>query len=169
MGKLYIAFAVLLLLSVSFAFQLQVTRDELLDRYYTQVSDKIPKSARLLLGDETVNVYIGSSVVGVRTKNGELAELETRALEKPTIVITVDDSTAQRIEDREIGVLSALDSGCIKVQANNWYSAFKFEALRKIYSSSGADRLITAKNPAGKTAYSQGPVRIVRARSSIPI
>ena len=143
------AFAALTLLSISAAYQLNVSRDELIERYYSQVADKIPKSARLLLGDETINAYIGSSVIGMRTKNGELAELEMRALDRPTISITVDGATAQMMEGGEIGVLSALDSGGIRVKTSNWFSAFKVEALKKIYATSGMDGKITEKKTAG--------------------
>ncbi|MCX6769702.1 MAG: hypothetical protein NT051_03410 [Candidatus Micrarchaeota archaeon] len=157
MRKYMLLVAFLSLMGSIFAYQLNVSRDWLLEKYYSKVSDQIPKSARLILGSERINVLIGKSTIGIETKNGELASLEMYAIASPTITITVDDATAEKLERREIGALSAMNSGGIRVKTSNLYSAFKVEVLKKIYSASGADKTLTS-TPAQSKSGSSAPL-----------
>lgn len=166
MKTLALLLSLSLMLTLASAYDIGMSREELLEGYYEQVSDKIPKSARFLLGDERINVYIGASVIGIETKNGELRTLETRALERASITIIVSDEAAQKIEDGKIGVLSAMEGGGIKVKTSNIFSSFKVEALKKVYSVSGYDKMITskgAKDSSSQTTSSMYPP-IPRAR-----
>ena len=156
MRKYLLLVAFLSLFGSIFAYQLNVSRDWLLEKYYSKVSDQIPKSARLILGSERINVLIGKSTIGIETKNGELSSLELYAVSSPTITITVNDAAAERLEMRETGILAAMSSGGIRVKTSNLYSAFKVEILKKIYSASGADKTLTSK-PSQSAAGSSAP------------
>jgi len=140
-----LAVAFILLASTSFAFKISQSRDELLIYYQTYVQEKIPKTAKLLIGDEAVNVYIGGRVFGIRTKYGDLYSFEEVALEKPGIVVKVSDSAAEKIAKRQMGVMQAIDSGGIRIEAKSFMSALKVEAAKRIYAVSGADEKILGK------------------------
>jgi hypothetical protein len=150
------AFAVFvaLLLSLSHAYQIEQTRDELLSDYYSYVDAKIPKSARLLIGDEKINVYMGQSVLGIETKKGELYSFEYAPVKSPNIAIIVSDLAAERIGNRSEGVLDAIDNGGIQIRTYSWFSAFKMAALRSVYSLSGIDKRLTDKNVKEGDIYS---------------
>ncbi|MFA6328726.1 MAG: hypothetical protein WCY41_04740 [Candidatus Micrarchaeia archaeon] len=156
-------FAVLLL-GAAHAYQIEQTREELLAKYYAYVDAKVPKSARLIVGDERVNAYIGHSVVGVETRAGELYSLEYAPLKDPSIVIIVTDDTAERIEGRTEGILEAMDNGGIKVKAYNWFSSFKVAALRNAYALSGIDRRLTDKSIRENEIYSANSLFMARQR-----
>ena len=134
-----------LLLCTSYAYQLEQTRDELLAKYYAYVDAKVPKSARMIVGDERVNAYIGQSVIGLEIRRGDLYTFEYAALKNPNIVIVVTDDAAEKIENRSMGVLEAIDNGGIKIKTYNWLSAFKVAALQNAYALSGIDKRITNK------------------------
>ena len=70
MKALAFALFAVLLLSVSYAYQIEQSREELLAKYYAYVDAKVPKTARMIVGDEKVNAYIGQSVVGIETRGG---------------------------------------------------------------------------------------------------
>ena len=153
-----------LLLCTSYAYQLEQTRDELLAKYYAYVDAKIPKSARMIVGDEKVNAYIGQSVIGIETRNGELYSFEYAALKNPNVVIIVTDTAAEKIEDRSMGVLEAIDNGGIKIKTYNWLSAFKVAALQNAYALSGIDKRITNKNVKEDDIYSANSLFMNRQR-----
>jgi len=149
------------------AYQIEQSREQLLSKYYSQVDQKVPKSARVLVGDERINAYIGHSVIGMETRRGELYSFEYAPLANPSIVIIVTDDAAERIENRSIGLLEAMDSGGITVKANNWVSAFKVEALKRAYAVSGIDARLTDKSVKEDEIYSTNSLFMQRARFSV--
>jgi hypothetical protein len=151
----------LLLLSCASAYTIKSSREQMLAKYYENY-DKIPKSARLLVGDESVNAYIGQSVIGIKIDNGELTYFEFSPVKNPGIVIVVSDSAAERIERGQMGILQAIDNGGIKITAKSFMSALKVEALKKIYAMSGADRELV-KGQTGSPPLSNS-IAILRAR-----
>jgi len=153
-----------LLLSVSHAYQIEQSREELLAKYYSYVDAKIPKSLRLLAGDERVNAYIGQSVVGIEIRKGELYSFEYAPLKTPTTVIIVTDDAAERIENRSMGVLEAMGNGGIRIKTYSWLSAFKVAALKNAYSLSGIDRRITNKTVKEDEIYSANSLFMTRQR-----
>lgn len=153
-----------LLICVSYAYQIEQSREELLAKYYAYVDAKIPKSARLIMGDEKVNAYIGQSVVGIETRNGELYSFEYAPVKNPNIVIVVTDDAAEKIENRSMGVLEAIDNGGITIKTYNWFSAFKVAALKSAYSLSGIDKRITDKNVKESDIYSANSLFMNRPR-----
>lgn len=144
------ACALLLFLPILCPYSIPYTREELLDKYY-KYSDKVPRSARLLLGDETINVHIGDSVIGIKTKNGELSALETYAFQRATITITVDAATASKLDRHETGIIKAIDEGGIRIKTSNLLSGFKVEALKKIYAVSGYDKQLYSQPSKGES------------------
>ncbi len=163
------AFALLavLLLGVSYAYQIEQPREELLAKYYAYVDAKIPKSARMIVGDMKVNAYIGQSVIGIETRRGELYSFEYAPLKGPSIVIIVTDGAAEKIENRSMGVLEAMDNGGIKIKTYNWLSAFKVAAIKNAYSLSGIDRRLTDKSVAEGDIYNTNSLFMSRTRISI--
>ena len=143
MKALAFALFAVLLLSVSYAYQIEQTREELLAKYYAYVDAKVPKTARMIVGDEKVNAYIGQSVVGIETRGGVLYSFEYAPLKNPDVVIIVTDDAAERIENRTMGILDAMDSGGIKIKTYDWLSSFKVAALKSAYEMSGIDRRLT--------------------------
>jgi len=155
---------IVLLLSVPHAYQIEQTREELLAKYYAYIDAKIPKSARMIIGDEKVNVYIGQSVIGIETRKGELYSFEYTPLKNPNIVIIVADDAAEKIENRSLGVLDAMDSGGIKIKTYNWLSAFKVAAIKNAYSLSGVDKRLTDKSVKENDIYSTNSLFMNRQR-----
>ncbi|MEM2138430.1 MAG: hypothetical protein QW568_05050 [Candidatus Anstonellaceae archaeon] len=140
-----LAVAFILLASTSFAFKISQSRDELLIYYQTYVQEKIPKTAKLLIGDEKLNVYIAGRVFGIQTKYGDLYSFEEVALEKPGIVVKVSDDAAEKIAKKQMGVMQAIESGGIKIEAKSFLAALKVEAAKRIYAVSGADEKLLGK------------------------
>ncbi len=141
------AAAVLLVLAVSLAqaYQLTQSREEILAYYQNNLEEKIPKSAKTLIGDERINVYVGGRQFGIETKRGELYYFETYALEKPTIVVRVSDAAFEKIIKKKTGVLQAIDDGGIKIQPKNFLSALKVETAKRVYAVSGVDDTLSGK------------------------
>jgi hypothetical protein len=164
MRALLFALIAALMLATASAYQIDATRDELLVKYYAQVEQKIHQSARMIVGSEKVNAYIGHSVIGIETRNGALYSFEFAPVANPSIVITVTDDAAGRIENRTLGILPAIDSGGIKVKANNWMSQFKVEALKSAYAISGIDKRLTNKSVSEKDIYSANSLFMNRPR-----
>jgi len=164
MKALAFALFAALLLSVSHAYQIEQSREEMLAKYYSYVDAKIPKSLRLLVGDERVNAYIGQSVIGIETRKGELYSFEYAPLKDPNIVIIVTDKAAERIENRSMGVLEAMDNGGIRVKTYNWLSAFKVAALKNAYALSGIDKRLTDKGVQEDEIYSTNSLFMTRQR-----
>ena len=152
------------LLSLSYAYQIEQTREQLLAKYYAYVDAKVPKSARMIVGDEKVNAYIGQSVIGIETRKGELYSFEYAPLKNPNIVIIVTDEAAEKIENRSMGVLEAIGNGGIKIKTYNWLSAFKVAALQNAYSLSGIDRRITDKSVQEEEIYNTNSLFMIRQR-----
>ena len=153
-----------LLLCASHAYQIEQTRDELLAKYYAYVDAKVPKSARMIIGDEKVNAYIGHSVIGIETRKGELYSFEYAALANPDIVIVVSDDAAGKIENRSMGVLEAIDNGGIKIKTYSWLAMFKVAALQNAYALSGIDSRITNRNVKEGEIYSANSLFMNRQR-----
>lgn len=162
MRPIFALFTLALLAASLFCYEITMTREQLIEKYYSEVDAKVPRSAKLLLGDETINAYIGQSVLGIKTKNGELETLETYPLTRATITIRVDDEAALNIEKKKIGILAALGSGGVKITTSNWLSSFKVEALKKIYGVSGYDKKLTS-GEAG-TASASNSIMVQRAK-----
>ena len=57
----------------------------------------------------------------------------------------MSDRAAEAIVRKETGVLAAIESGGIRIRANNWFSGVKMEALKRIYALSRIDDLILGK------------------------
>ncbi|MFA5929823.1 MAG: hypothetical protein WC861_02985 [Candidatus Micrarchaeia archaeon] len=161
-----LAFAIFasLLVCLPCAYHIEQTRDELLAKYYAYVDAKVPKSARMIIGDERVNAYIGQSVIGIETRRGELYSFEYAALKNPDIVIVVTDEAAERIENRSMGVLEAMDSGGIRIKTYSWIAMFKVAALKSAYEVSGIDKRITNKDVKEDEIYSTNSLFMNRQR-----
>lgn len=138
-----ILLSLLLLSPLSHAFRLTQSREEMLGFYYTNIEAKIPRSAHALIGDEKVNVFLGGKVIGLEMRRGELYSFELYPVQNPTIIITVNDDAAEAISQKRMGLLSAVDSGGIKIQTTNWLSGLRVETIKRIYAISGADSKIT--------------------------
>ena len=161
------AFFAALMLCTSYAYHIEQSRDDLLAKYYIQVDQKIPKSARMIVGDERVNAYIGQSVVGIETKRGELYSFEYAPVKNPSITIIVSDEAARMIEEREMGVLEAIGNGGIKIKTSSWFSAFKVEALKRAYDISGIDKRLTDKSIPEKDIYQANSLFMSRPRFTV--
>ncbi len=155
--KLLAAAAILsLLLTQCFAYELIQSRDEMLTYYYLQVEDKIPKSARMLIGDERINVHLGGQTIGIETMRGNLYSFETTPVPDPTLEITVSDTAAEKLSKGESGVLPLLETGEIKLEPKNLFTAIKMGMITRLYAASGADEKLTArKHPTENSAISQ--------------
>ena len=131
-----------LLLSSCSAYSLNLTREQMLTYYQSSIEPKLPTTARLLLSDERINVYIGGQVLGIETARGELYSFETYPVQDPTIVVTVNDSAVMNLSAGREGILSAIGNGGIAIRPQNFFSALKVEAVERIYAVSGADSRI---------------------------
>jgi len=160
------ALLAVLLISVSYAYQIEQSREQLLTKYYSQVDAKVPKSVRTLIGDERVNMYIGHSVIGFETYRGELRSFEYAPLSNPTITIIVSDDAAEKIENRSMGIQEAIDSGGIRIRESNWVSMLKVEALKRAYAVSGIDRRLTNQSISEDEIYSTNSL-FMRTRISV--
>ncbi len=139
MRPMFCILAICLLLSAAYAYRLNASREELLAYYQNHLEEKMPKSAKMLIGNERINIYIGGQVFGIETRLGELYYFEAYALEKPGIVVNVSDDAAQRLAKKKIGILQAIDEGGIRIDSRNFLSALKVEMIKRIYAVSGAD------------------------------
>jgi len=144
-----ILFAALLLASVSFSYKVQQSREEILSYYYSSIDAKVPKSAKMLIGDEKVNVYIGTDSIGIETHGGELSSFEMVPLENPGIEIWVSDYAAEAMVKKRMGVLDAIDAGEITIKTHSWYAAFKVEVLKRLYAVAKIDDIVLGKKKSG--------------------
>lgn len=156
------AFALILLSSAS-AYVLNSTREEMLSYYNSEIEPKVPKTAKILLGDERINVEVGGRTIGIQTVRGELAVFEFYPLEKPGVEIIVDDSAAEAIGNRKMGVMQAMESGGVSVKANNFFSFLKVEMIKRIYAVSGADDAILG-NRKGTAAAALNSMMVQKIR-----
>lgn len=145
-----IAAALLLFASIVNPFAISQSRDEILLYYQMHVQEKIPKTAKMLIGNERINVNVAGRVFGIQTKYGDLYTFEEMPLEKPGIIVTVSDAAAEKISKRQMGIVQAIDSGGIRVEARNFVAALKVEAAKRIYAVSGADEKILGKPKGGQ-------------------
>ena len=144
-----ILLAVLLLASASFSYKITQSREEMLSYYYSNIDAKVPKTAKLLLGDEKINVYIGGDSIGIETRAGELASFEMVPLENPGIEIWVSDYAAEAMVKKRMGVLDAIDAGGITIKTHGWYQAFKVEVIKRLYAVAKIDDIVLGKKKAG--------------------
>ncbi len=158
------AVSLLFLLSSVSAYILNWTRDEMLDEYHTVVEPKLPRSAKMLLGDERINVYVGGKVIGIMTLHGELSYFELSPVDNPTIVATVSDSAAEAIEAKTMGLMAALESGGIRIEGKNLFSILKVEAIKRIYALSGADAKILGRKQTATAAGIYNSLFVQKAR-----
>lgn len=149
MRLLALALFSLFLFSLCFSYTLSASREEMLNYYYSSIEGKLPKSARMLIGDERVNVYLGGQVVGLETMRGELYSFETSPVQAPTIVIRVSDSAMEGITSKKIGLLAAIETGEIQLEPKTFFSAVKIEMIKRIYAASGADRKLFGSGASG--------------------
>jgi len=165
MRFLFALLTCLLLLSLCYPYRLNKTREELLADYQTNVDPRIPKSAKVLLGSERINVYFGQDVFGVETRNGELYYFETRTLPDPGIVVKVSNRAAEQMAKRKMGIMSALDSGEMTIEGKNLLSSLKIEVAKRIYAVSGGDDyLLGKKTSPSESAKTYNAVYISRTR-----
>ncbi|MCX8198132.1 MAG: hypothetical protein N3F07_02980 [Candidatus Micrarchaeota archaeon] len=156
------AFLSLAFFSLAHPFAFNYTRQEIITHYQSKIEPQVPKSARMLIGDEKVNVEIGGKAIGAEFQKGELVYLEMGRLANPGIEISVSDYAAEEIQQGRSGVIPMLDRGEIKVKANSFLAALKVEAAKRIYAISGADEKITGskkKEPPQKTAAQKARIR----------
>lgn len=159
-----LAFAfILILVSAASAYVLNSTREGMLSYYNSEIEPKVPKTAKILLGDERINVQAGGKTIGIQTVRGELAVFEFYPVEDPTVEITVSDWAAEAIEGRKIGIMQALESGGITVRTNNFFSFLKVEMIKRIYAVSGADDAILGKKK-GTVASALNSMLVQRVR-----
>lgn len=159
-----ILFAALLLASVSFSYKVQQSREEMLSYYYSNIDAKVPKSAKMLIGDEKVNIYIGTDNIGIETRGGELASFEMVPLENPGIEIWVSDYAAEAMVKKRMGVLDAIDAGEITIKAHGWYQAFKVEVVKRLYAVAKIDDIVLGKKNAGAGTDLSNSAYVQRAR-----
>jgi putative sterol carrier protein len=164
MRALAIPVFLLLFLSLANSYAIRQTREEMLDYYYRNIDEKIPKSARMLIGDEKVNVYIAGQPLGIETRRGYLYAFEKSALENPTIIVKVSQEAADKITKKEMGILQAIESGEIRIEAKNFFSAMKVEAMKRIYAVSGADDQILGKKKPQADSSVYSSIYLQRAR-----
>ncbi|MFA4983567.1 MAG: hypothetical protein WC588_05130 [Candidatus Micrarchaeia archaeon] len=145
MGKFLAMMTMLLLVSLSFSYQINKTREEMLNYYYANIEQKIPKSAKVLIGNERINAYFGNEIFGIETRNGNLYYFERYPLEGPGIVVTVSDYAAEQIGKRKMGIAEAIGNGGIRIEAKNLLSSLKVEAAKRIYAISGGDDYVLGK------------------------
>jgi len=151
-----------LLLQAADAYYIKQSREQLLDYYFAHIDDKVPPSARMLIGDEKINVYIGNEALGIETRRGQLYYFETAPVEKATTTITISEDAAEKISQKKMGIIEAIDNGGIKIQTTNLLSALKMEMIKRIYAISGADDRILGKKPAPLQPYTQSSIYYVR-------
>lgn len=156
-------FAVLLS-SAAFAYRLTATREEMLSYYYSNIDAKVPKTAKLLLGDEKINVYIANDIIGIETRGGELASFEMAPVENPSIIIRVSNEAAEKIAKKRMGVLDAIEQGGITIKTQGWYPAFKVEVLKRLYAVAKIDDIILGKKKPGAEGDLSNSAIVQRAR-----
>ncbi len=147
------------------AYYLTQTRDQLLDYYFANVEGKIPQSARMLIGDEKINVYIGNRPMGIETRKGQLYSFEMHTIDKPTIVIRVDSEAADKIANKQMGIMQAIDSGGIKIEPKTLLSSIKVEMIKRIYAISGTDDRLLGKKYASPQPFTYNSIySVIKAR-----
>ena len=146
------------------AYTLNDTREEMLTYYQTKLEPKIPKSARMLIGDEKVNVHIGGRTLGIETRNGELYSFETSPVEGAGIDVVVSDAAAEAIKQKKSGILPFLENGEIRITTTNFLSTLKIETAKRIYAVSGADDQISGKKKTSERMDTYNSIYVQRAR-----
>lgn len=119
--------------------------EEMLAYYQANIDHKVPKSAKMLLGNERINAYVKGYIIGIQTKRGEIQQFGFGELDNPTIVVFISDKAYEDIKNRKVGVLQAIDSGQIRVEGKNLIAAIKIEAIKRIYAAVGGDELFLGK------------------------
>jgi hypothetical protein len=128
------------------AYTIDQSREQLLAKYYADVEPKIPPSARMLVGDERINAYIGNQTFGAVVVNGDLESFDYSLVDNPTITIRVTDYAADSISDGQMGIMDAINNGGITIQTSNLLSALKVAVMERIYAASGYDKRLTQGN-----------------------
>lgn len=165
MKPAFVIISFLFMLSLCYSYTLNKTREELISDYQEKISPKIPQSAKILVGNERINVYVESKVFGVEVRRGELYYFETYALNNPGIVVTISDHAAEQISEKKMGIMQAINSGGIKIESKNLLSGLKVEAAKRIYSASGGDDyLLGKKKTPSETANTYNAFYISRTR-----
>jgi hypothetical protein len=134
-----------LCLQLANAYYLSQTRDQLLEYYFANVEGKVPQTARMLIGDERISVYVGSQPMGIETRRGQLYSFELRAIENPTIIVRVSDEAAEKIAHKQMGIMQAISSGGITIEPKTLLSSVKVEMMKRIYAVSGCDDKLLGK------------------------
>ena len=171
--KLPALLAVVLLLfsSVSFSYKIVQSREEMLSYYYSNIDAKVPKTAKLLIGDEKINVYIGTDIIGIETHGGELSSFELTPLESPNIIIRVSDYAAEAIAKKRMGILDAIDEGEITIETKGFYAAFKVEVVKRLYAVAKIDDIVLGKKkaPAGTDLSNSAYVQKAKITNCVSI
>ncbi|MEM4348155.1 MAG: hypothetical protein QXN37_01150 [Candidatus Anstonellaceae archaeon] len=141
------AFGLLLCACLTFGQHesLEWNAEEMLTYYQVNIDYKVPKSAKMLIGSERINVYVKGYIIGIQTKRGEIQHFGFGALENPTIVVFISDRAYEDIKNRKIGVLKAIDLGEIRIEGKTLLSSLKIEAAKRIYAAAGGDALFLGK------------------------
>lgn len=135
------------------AYTVNQSREQLLARYYADVEPKIPPSARMLIGDERINAYIGNQTFGAVVQRGSLTAFDYSPLDNPTITVRVSDYAADSISKGQMGIMDAIDNGGITIQTSSFLSAIKVAMMERIYAASGYDRKIAQGSGSQESEY----------------
>ncbi|MEM4634110.1 MAG: hypothetical protein QW275_03070 [Candidatus Anstonellaceae archaeon] len=143
------------------------TREQIIAEYH-KVEPKLPKSAKMLIGNERVNAYVGGRVIGAEFRGGELYSLEMHPVKNPGIEVTISDAAVQAIREKKSGILPLIEKGEIRITTTNFLSSLKIEAAKRIYAVSGADEQITGKKkPSAAEAYNSAYIQRARIANSL--
>ncbi len=114
----------------------QVSAQEILGRELSQLKneynnnlDNMPSIVKSLVGNERINAYLDTTnkqiIIGVVTKDARILELKLNGIEDPTLNIYVSENTIQKLENQEITIQQALDSGEIKLESQRIRTSIK--------------------------------------------
>lgn len=86
--------------------------------YYNKNIKYVPKIIKKTFGNENLNVYIfmndkSERLVGVVLRNGVINDLKVGGLGDPTMNAYVSEETINKIVDKKLDIINALDNGDI--------------------------------------------------------
>ncbi len=99
----------------------------------------------MLIGDERVNIYVGGKTLGTVIKGGYLSSFELQAVPNPSIEIWVNDYAAERLENRTMGLIPALENGDMTVRTYGFFTGMKVGLVKNLYILSGGDDILLRK------------------------
>lgn len=114
----------------------QVSAQTILGRELSQLKDdynnnldEMPGIVKSLVGNERINAYLDTTnqqiIIGVITEDARILELKLNGIEDPTLNIYVSENTIQKLENKEITIQQALDSGEIRLESQRIRTSIK--------------------------------------------